>query len=167
MVEGAGRDLLSIYPPETQVIRQFFVKTEAIEGGDGVLAGIIFANDALPEVIKFFDDKTNPLFQQGRKDGWLTGKWRTNYYRGELFRGSELGPPPKLLKGQGIAYGTHGLGIPFAEWATLFGSPDIAAFHDSCGIIASSAGPSIDRHESQRGCWRDPRDRHIQEREKV
>ena len=65
VVEGAGRDLLSIYPPETQVIRQFFVKTEAIEGGDGVLAGIIFANDALPEVIKFFDDKTNPLFQQG------------------------------------------------------------------------------------------------------
>ena len=58
------------------------------------------------------------------------------------------GSPPALKKGQGVVYGTHGLGIKYEEWRDLFGSADIDAFHESCGITASSAGPLIGKASS-------------------
>ena len=66
----------------------------------------------------------------------------------DLFRGAAKGPPPALKKGQGVVYGTHGLGIKYEEWRDLFGSADIDAFHESCGITASSAGPLIGKASS-------------------
>ena len=136
-----------MYPPEAKVIREFFVKTTAVEGGDGVLAGLVFADAGLPAVQKLCGEK-GPFATQGREEGWVTGKWRGNYYKGDLFRGAAKGPPPALKKGQGVVYGTHGLGIKYEEWRDLFGSADIDAFHESCGITASSAGPLIGKASS-------------------
>ena len=147
ILKGFGPDLLSVYPPEAKVIREFFVKTTAVEGGDGVLAGLVFADSGLPAVQKLCGEK-GPFATQGREEGWVTGKWRGNYYKGDLFRGAAKGPPPALKKGQGVVYGTHGLGIKYEEWRDLFGSADIDAFHESCGITASSAGPLIGKASS-------------------
>ena len=90
ILKGFGPDLLSVYPPEAKVIREFFVKTTAVEGGDGVLAGLVFADAGLPAVQKLCGEKG--LFAtQGREEGWVTGKWRGNYYKGDLFRGAAKG----------------------------------------------------------------------------
>ena len=81
VLEGFGSDLLSAYPPECKVIDEFFIKSRSTETGeDAVLAGLVFETSGLKAVKKFFDNGKSPIFEQGRKDGWLTGKWRENYF---------------------------------------------------------------------------------------
>ena len=81
VLEGFGSDLLSAYPPECKVIDEFFIKSRSTETGkDAVLAGLVFETSGLKAVKKFFDNGKSPIFAQGRKDGWLTGKWRENYF---------------------------------------------------------------------------------------
>ena len=82
VIEGIGSDLLSVYPPECKVIDEFFIKTTAGKpnGQDAVLAGLVFETSGLKAVKKFFDNGKSPIFEQGRKDGWLTGTWRENYF---------------------------------------------------------------------------------------
>ena len=81
VIEGIGSDLLSVYPPECKVIDEFFIKSRSTETGkDAVLAGLVFETSGLKAVKKFFDNGKSPIFAQGRKDGWLTGKWRENYF---------------------------------------------------------------------------------------
>ena len=41
---------------------------------------MVFETSGLKAVKKFFDNGKSPIFEQGRKDGWLTGKWRENYF---------------------------------------------------------------------------------------
>jgi hypothetical protein len=41
---------------------------------------LVFETSGLKAVKKFFDNGKSPIFEQGRKDGWLTGKWRENYF---------------------------------------------------------------------------------------
>jgi len=120
VLEGFGDDLLSAYPPECKVIDEFFIKSKSTETGkDGVLAGLVFETSGLKAVKKFFDNGKSPIFEQGRKDGWLTGKWRENYFasaaasesrhrslttrRCSDFRGPTPGPPPQFQKGWGIS----------------------------------------------------------------
>jgi len=66
-LDGFGKDLLSVYPPECKVVREGFVKT-SLEGGDGVLAFLVFENSGLKAVTNFFDEKTSPIIAQGRKE---------------------------------------------------------------------------------------------------
>ena len=81
VLEGFGSDLLSGYPSECKIIDQFFIKSRSTETGkDAVLSGVVFETSGLKAVKKFFDNGRAPNFQQGRKDGWLTGKWRENYF---------------------------------------------------------------------------------------
>ena len=81
VLEGFGSDLLSAYPPECKVIDEFFIKSRSTETGkDAVLAGLVFETSGLKAVKKFFDNGRSPIFAQGRKDGWLTGTWRENYF---------------------------------------------------------------------------------------
>ena len=81
VLEGFGSDLLSGYPSECKIIDQFFIKSRSTETGkDAVLSGVVFETSGLKAVKKFFDNGNAPNFQQGRKDGWLTGKWRENYF---------------------------------------------------------------------------------------
>ena len=40
----------------------------------------VFETSGLKAVKKFLGEGKNEIFQQGRKDGWLTGKWRENYF---------------------------------------------------------------------------------------
>ena len=81
VLEGFGSDLLSGYPSECKIIDQFFIKSRSTETGkDAVLSGVVFETSGLKAVKKFFDNGKAPNFQQGRKDGWLTGKWRENYF---------------------------------------------------------------------------------------
>ena len=120
VLEGFGDDLLSAYPPECKVVDEFFIKSRSTETGkDAVLAGLVFETSGLKAVKKFFDNGKSPIFQQGRKDGWLTGKWRENYFasaaasesrhpliltrRCSDFRGPTPGPPPQFQKGWGIS----------------------------------------------------------------
>ena len=123
VLESFGSDLLSAYPPECKVIDEFFIKSRSTETGkDGVLAGLVFETSGLKAVKKFFDNGKSPIFEQGRKDGWLTGKWRENYFasaprrqthprrrrdsltrRCSDFRGPTPGPPPQFQKGWGIS----------------------------------------------------------------
>ena len=94
ILEGFGSDLLSAYPPECKVIDEFFIKTTAGKpnGQDAVLAGLVFETSGLKAVKKFLGEGKNEIFQQGRKDGWLTGKWRENYFACSDFRGPGVGP---------------------------------------------------------------------------
>jgi hypothetical protein len=142
VLQSFGKDLLSVYPPEMKVIDEFFVKTKS-ERGDGVMAGLIFETSALKECTKFFDEKTNPIVAQGRKEGWITGKWRANYFNAELVRNGKKELPPLLEKGQAIVYGGHGIPGKFEDWAAGFGSPDADKFHESLNILNSVAGHSI------------------------
>ena len=105
VIEGIGSDLLSVYPPECKVVDEFFIKTTAGKpnGQDAVLAGLVFETSGLKAVKKFFDNGKSPIFEQGRKDGWLTGKWRENYFACSDFRGRTPGPPPQFQKGWGIS----------------------------------------------------------------
>jgi hypothetical protein len=81
VLEGFGSDLLSGYPSECKIIDQFFIKSRSTETGkDAVLSGLVFETSGLKAVKKFFDNGNAPNFVQGRKDGWLTGKWRENYF---------------------------------------------------------------------------------------
>ena len=81
VLEGFGSDLLSGYPPECKIVDQFFIKSRSTETGkDAVLSGIVFETSGLKAVKKFFDNGKSPIFEQGRKDGWLTGTWRENYF---------------------------------------------------------------------------------------
>ena len=82
VLEGFGDDLLSAYPPECKVIDEFFIKTTAGKpsGQDAVLAGLVFETSGLKAVKKFLGEGKSPIFEQGRRDGWLTGKWRENYF---------------------------------------------------------------------------------------
>merc|ERR1712072_635024 len=98
-------------------------------GKDAVLAGLVFETSGLKAVKKFFDNGKSPIFQQGRKDGWLTGKWRENYFACSDFRGPVPGPPPQFQKGWGISFGAHGLGVPYKDWLKAFGSPEIGVLH--------------------------------------
>ena len=105
VLEGFGSDLLSAYPPECKVVDEFFIKTTAGKpnGQDAVLAGLVFETSGLKAVKKFLGEGKNEIFQQGRKDGWLTGKWRENYFACSDFRGATPGPPPQFQKGWGIS----------------------------------------------------------------
>jgi len=104
VLEGFGSDLLSGYPPECKIIDQFFIKSRSTETGkDAVLSGVVFETSGLKAVKKFFDNGKSPIFEQGRKDGWLTGKWRENYFACSDFRGPTPGPPPQFQKGWGIS----------------------------------------------------------------
>ena len=105
VLEGFGDDLLSAYPPECKVIDEFFIKTTAGKpnGQDAVLAGLVFETSGLKAVKKFLGAGKNEIFQQGRKDGWLTGTWRENYFACSDFRGPTPGPPPQFQKGWGIS----------------------------------------------------------------
>ena len=81
VLEGFGSDLQSGYPSECKIIDQFFIKSRSTETGkDAVLSGLVFETSGLKAVKKFFDNGKAPNFVQGRKDGWLTGKWRENYF---------------------------------------------------------------------------------------
>ena len=40
----------------------------------------VFETSGLKAVKKFLGEGKNEIFEQGRKDGWLTGKWRENYF---------------------------------------------------------------------------------------
>ena len=109
---------------------------------------------------KFLGEGKNEIFQQGRKDGWLTGKWRENYFACSDFRGPTPGPPPQFQKGWGISaraasvrrrrrrrrgapagFGAHGLGVSYKDWLKAFGSPEIDALHESLNIQYSVCGP--------------------------
>ena len=68
---------------------QGFVKT-SIDGGDSVLAFLVFENSGLKAVTDFFDEKKSPIIKNGREEGWITGKWHANYYTPSLFRGKEV-----------------------------------------------------------------------------
>ncbi len=104
VLEGFGSDLLSGYPSECKIIDQFFIKSRSTETGkDAVLSGIVFETSGLKAVKKFYDNGNAPNFAQGRKDGWLTGKWRENYFACSDFRGPTPGPPPQFQKGWGIS----------------------------------------------------------------
>jgi hypothetical protein len=106
VLEGFGSDLLSGYPSECKIIDQFFIKSRSTETGkDAVLSGIVFETSGLKAVKKFYDNGNAPNFAQGRKDGWLTGKWRENYFACSDFRGPTPGPPPQFQKGWGISFG--------------------------------------------------------------
>ena len=143
VLEGFGDDLLSAYPPECKVIDEFFIKTTAGKpnGQDAVLAGLVFETSGLKAVKKFLGEGKNEIFQQGRRDGWLTGKWRENYFACADFRGPTPGPPPQFQKGWGICFGAHGLGVPYKDWLKVFGSPDVDALHESLNIQYSVCGP--------------------------
>ena len=104
VLEGFGSDLLSAYPPECKVIDEFFIKSRSTETGkDAVLAGLVFETSGLKAVKKFLGEGKNEIFQQGRRDGWLTGTWRENYFQCSDFRGPTPGPPPQFQKGWGIS----------------------------------------------------------------
>jgi len=142
VLEGFGSDLLSGYPSECKIIDQFFIKSRSTETGkDAVLSGVVFETSGLKAVKKFFDNGKAPNFQQGRKDGWLTGKWRENYFACSDFRGPTPGPPPIFQKGWGISFGAHGLGVSYKDWLKAFGSPEIDALHESLNIQYSVCGP--------------------------
>ena len=142
VLEGFGSDLLSGYPSECKIIDQFFIKSRSTETGkDAVLSGIVFETSGLKAVKKFYDNGRAPNFEQGRKDGWLTGKWRENYFACSDFRGPTPGPPPIFQKGWGISFGAHGLGVSYKDWLKAFGSPEIDALHESLNIQYSVCGP--------------------------
>ena len=101
----------------------------------------VFETSGLKAVKKFLGEGKNEIFQQGRKDGWLTGKWRENYFACSDFRGPAPGPPPQFQKGWGICFGAHGLGVPYKDWLKVFGSPDVDALHESLNIQYSVCGP--------------------------
>ena len=101
----------------------------------------VFETSGLKAVKKFLGEGKNEIFQQGRKDGWLTGKWRENYFACSDFRGPVPGPPPHFQKGWGISFGAHGLGVPYKDWLKAFGSPEIDALHESLNIQYSVCGP--------------------------
>jgi len=144
VIDGFGKDFpFSVIPPECKAIREVFVKTKTPEGGDSIMAFLVFENSGLKAVTDFFDEKKSPIITQGRKEGWITGKWHANYYTPSHFRGKEIGPPPPLKKGNGVIYGGHGYAGKFQEWADLFGAPDFDKFHNSFNIFASAGGPSI------------------------
>ena len=120
----------------------------------------VFETSGLKAVKKFLGEGKNEIFQQGRKDGWLTGKWRENYFACSDFRGPTPGPPPQFQKGWGISaraasvrrrrrrrrdapagFGAHGLGVSYKDWLKAFGSPEIDALHESLNILYSVCGP--------------------------
>ena len=106
-----------------------------------MLAGLVFETSGLKAVKKFLGEGKNEIFQQGRKDGWLTGTWRENYFACSDFRGPTPGPPPQFQKGWGICFGAHGLGVPYKDWLKVFGSPEVDALHESLNIQYSVCGP--------------------------
>jgi hypothetical protein len=146
-------------PPDMETIRIIYAKVAKGEKADeGVLALQVFADGGLPGVQKFYNQdpkKGGPggdgqPWKGGREAGWLVPPWHSNYFQPRLFRGLKAGPPPPLKKGMGIIYGGHGLGKgqTFDTWAEGFTSAGADDFHDSCGIFASVAGPSLGKASS-------------------
>ena len=108
ILKGFGPDLLSVYPPEAGVIREFFVKTTAVEGGDGVLAGLVFADRGCPPSRS--SAARRPVRDAGPR-GLGHRQVARNYYKGDS-SAAPPGPPP-APEGQGVVYGTRGLGIKY------------------------------------------------------
>lgn len=121
-------------------IRIIVCRTPMPDKSDGVCVLSVFPTQYAKEVYTFFDDKKNPVFVEGRKEGWLTGTLNKDVYIPQLFRGAKPGPPQPLAKGAGFVFGTHDSKISFDEWAKIFTSPEADDFHDSVGVIASVAG---------------------------
>lgn len=110
---------------------------------DNVCVMSVIPTEYAKEVYAFFDDKKNPVFIEGRKEGWLTGTFNRDIFVPQLFRGAKPGPPQPLAKGAGFVFGTHDSKISFGDWSKLFTAPEADDFHDSIGVIASVAGPEI------------------------
>ena len=72
------------------------------KGADGgVNAVIVFPSEYTKGIQAFYDQKKNPLWEGGRKDGWLTGDFQQVYFTPTAFRGAVEGPPPPG-KGNGV-----------------------------------------------------------------
>ena len=108
--------------------------------GDKVAVVIVFPNDKLNTVSAFYDQEANPLWAQGRADGWLTGTFSQRFAEPLIWRGfpGDVGAPPSA--GKAIALFETGLTIPFDDWLPSFTAPDVDLFHDKMGVIGSEAG---------------------------
>ena len=72
------------------------------KGADGgVNVVIVFPSEYTKGIQAFYDQKKNPLWEGGRKDGWLTGDFQQVYFTPTAFRGAVEGPPPPG-KGNGV-----------------------------------------------------------------
>lgn len=110
------------------------------KGADGgVNAVIVFPSEYTKGIQAFYDQKKNPLWEGGRKDGWLTGDFQQVYFTPTAFRGAVEGPPPPG-KGNGVTLCASGLSAPYDEWFAEFTSPESDQIHDKYGVIASVAG---------------------------
>jgi len=110
------------------------------KGADGgVNAVIVFPSEYTKGIQAFYDQKKNPLWEGGRKDGWLTGDFQQVYFTPTAFRGAVEGPPPPG-KGNGVTLCATGLSAPYDEWFAEFTSPESDQIHDKYGVIASVAG---------------------------
>lgn len=112
-------------------------------GGDGIFVTAVFPDGpAMKAWEKFYDEKKNPILQEGRKAGWLTGDFGYYLTAGKFFRGAKPGPPPPN-KGGGIGLYDFELGIPFDAWQGAFTAPEADKLHDKNGIINSVAGLTL------------------------
>ena len=99
---------------------------------------------------KFLGEGKNEIFEQGREDGWLTGKWRENYFACSDFRGPTPGPPPQFQKGWGIS--AHAASVRRRRRrrrdAAQASAPTASAFRTRTGL-RPSARPRLMRSTSR------------------
>ena len=101
-----------------------------------------FPTAELANVRAFYDGEANPLWRQGREEGWLVGSLRRDYFEPALYRGQE-GPPPSLAPGAGLTFCGHGLTVGFKTWASYFTSAGADEKHAKLQVTASVAGPLL------------------------
>lgn len=122
---------------ERSVIRYIVLRDEK----DGIAVLTVFPSEQLPGTQSFYDQDLNPLWKQGREEGWLTGTFKSFYFTPTLFRGAKEGPPPPHQEGKGMLFGGAKLGIAYAEFTQTFTSPEFDELHSVYGVESSVTGP--------------------------
>ena len=106
------------------------------EGGDGVMVVSVCPAASAKALTDFYSAK-NPLWKEGRKEGWLTGDF--GYFANDVqgFRGPS---PPPNMKGKGVGVYVFECALPFGEWLPQFTSADSDKLHAAAGITNSAVG---------------------------
>ena len=122
------------FGPELGATFEFVTNFE--EGGDGIMVCALCPPASVKAWTDFYGAK-NPLWEQGRKEGWLAGDF--GFFASEV-RGVRGPNPPPNMKGKGVGVYDFKCALPYDEWIQSFTSADSDALHAAAGITGSAVG---------------------------